>query len=44
VCSKNNENIAKEPFLTHPDMVLTLDDITVFKSNWENKTQNILEI
>ena len=44
VCSKNNEDVAKEPFLTHPDMVLTLDDITIFKSNWENKTQNILEI
>ena len=25
-------------------MVLTLDDITIFKSNWKNKTQNILEI
>ena len=41
VCSKNTEHIAKEPFQSHPDMVLTLDDIAVFVANWENKADNI---
>ncbi|MFA6923500.1 MAG: HAD-IIIC family phosphatase [Bacteroidales bacterium] len=41
VCSKNYEDIAKEPFLKHPDMVLKLDDIAVFVANWENKVDNI---
>ena len=41
VCSKNNEKIAKEPFIKHPDMVLSLDDIAIFVSNWDNKVKNI---
>jgi FkbH-like protein len=41
VCSKNTEDIAKEPFIKHPDMVLRLDDISVFVANWENKADNI---
>lgn len=41
VCSKNTEHIAKEPFEKHPDMVLRLDDISVFVANWENKADNI---
>jgi len=41
VCSKNEENIAKEPFEKHPDMVLKLNDIAVFVANWENKADNI---
>ena len=44
VCSKNNEDTAKEPFEKHPDMVLRLDDIAVFVANWENKAQNIQHI
>lgn len=44
VCSKNTENIAKEPFEKHPDMVLRLDDIAVFIANWENKVDNIRHI
>jgi FkbH-like protein len=44
VCSKNTESIAKEPFEKHPDMVLRLDDISVFIANWENKADNIREI
>ncbi len=44
VCSKNNENIAKEPFEKHPDMVLKLDDIAVFIADWENKADNIHRI
>lgn len=41
VCSKNNEDIAKEPFEKHPDMVLKLEDITMFVANWEDKVSNI---
>lgn len=44
VCSKNDEDIAKEPFEKHPDMVLKLDDISVFVANWENKADNIRKI
>lgn len=41
ICSKNTESIAKEPFEKHPDMILKLDDISVFVANWENKADNI---
>ena len=44
VCSKNTESIAKEPFEKHPEMVLRLDDISVFIANWENKADNIRQI
>jgi len=44
VCSKNEEDIAKEAFLKHPDMVLKLEDIVVFKANWKDKASNIREI
>lgn len=44
VCSKNTESVAKEPFEKHPDMVLRLDDISVFCANWENKIDNIHQI
>ncbi|MDR1719609.1 MAG: HAD-IIIC family phosphatase [Dysgonamonadaceae bacterium] len=44
VCSKNEENVAKEPFEKHPDMVLRLEDIAVFTANWENKADNIRTI
>lgn len=44
VCSKNNENIAKEPFEKHPEMILRLDDISMFVANWEDKATNIKNI
>lgn len=44
VCSKNTESIAKVPFEEHPDMVIRLDDISVFIANWENKADNIRHI
>jgi FkbH-like protein len=44
VCSKNTDSIAREPFIKHPDMVLQLEDISVFIANWENKVDNILRI
>lgn len=44
VCSKNDEDKAKEPFLKNPEMVLKLDDIAVFIANWNNKADNIRTI
>lgn len=44
VCSKNDEKIAKEPFISHPDMILSLDDISVFTANWNDKPSNIRDI
>lgn len=44
VCSKNNEDTAKEPFISHPEMVLRLDDFSMFVANWEDKASNIKHI
>lgn len=44
ICSKNDEDKAKEPFEKNPEMVLKLDDIAVFVANWENKADNIRTI
>lgn len=44
VCSKNDEEKAKEPFEKNPEMILKLDDISVFLANWENKADNIRTI
>ena len=43
VCSKNDLEVAKGGF-SHPDCVLQLKDITVFKANWEPKHENIKAI
>lgn len=39
ICSKNEEQTAKKAFCEHPDMVLRLEDITVFVANWDVKLQ-----
>lgn len=44
VCSKNSESVARLPFEKHPDMVLRMEDISVFIANWENKPDNIRQI
>jgi FkbH-like protein len=44
VCSKNEHDNAVRPFEVNPEMVLKLDDITVFVANWENKPENIRKI
>ncbi len=41
VCSKNNEDTAKEPFEKHEEMVLRLSDISIFVANWDDKASNI---
>jgi FkbH-like protein len=44
VCSKNTESVVMEAFDRHPDMVLSAEDITVFRVNWDNKVENIRQI
>lgn len=41
ICSKNTESVAKVPFESHPEMVLKLEDISIFVANWENKADNL---
>jgi FkbH-like protein len=44
VCSKNDDAIARRPFLEHPDMLLKLDHLAVFQANWNDKGSNIQAI
>lgn len=44
VCSKNNHEIARQPFCQHPDMLLREDHIAVFQANWQDKATNIKAI
>lgn len=44
VCSKNNEQTAREVFDKHPDMVLRADDISCFAVNWTDKATNLRTI
>lgn len=41
VCSKNNPDDAREPFLKNPNMVLGLDDFAAFEANWQSKPDNL---
>lgn len=41
ICSKNYEEVAKNVFENHPEMVLKLEDVSVFVANWDNKADNI---
>ena len=44
VCSKNNPDDAKEPFLRNPDVVLSLSDFAAFEASWEPKAVAIQRI
>jgi FkbH-like protein len=44
VCSKNDEGIAREPFRSHPGMILRESDIAVFVANWDDKATNLERI
>jgi FkbH-like protein len=44
VSSKNNDDVARLPFLNHPDMLLRLEHIAVFQANWQDKATNIAAI
>ena len=44
VCSKNEEANAREPFRSHPDMLLREEHIAVFIANWIDKASNLRTI
>jgi FkbH-like protein len=44
VVSKNDAERAVEPFNSHPDMVLRLDDIVSFKASWGPKPESLRAI
>jgi FkbH-like protein len=44
VCSKNTDEVAREPFEKHPEMLLKLEHIAVFQANWNDKATNIRAI
>jgi FkbH-like protein len=44
VSSKNTDEVAREPFQMHPEMLLKLDHIAVFQANWNDKATNIQAI
>jgi len=44
VSSKNTDEVAREPFLKHPEMLLRLEHIAVFQANWNDKATNIQAI
>jgi FkbH-like protein len=44
VSSKNTDEVARAPFLHHPEMLLKLDHLAVFQANWNDKATNIQAI
>jgi FkbH-like protein len=44
VSSKNTDDVAREPFERHPEMLLKLDHFAVFQANWNDKAANIQAI
>ncbi|WP_346784760.1 HAD-IIIC family phosphatase [Aurantiacibacter flavus] len=44
VCSKNTDEIAREPFRNHNEMLIKEDHVAVFQANWNDKATNITSI
>jgi FkbH-like protein len=44
VSSKNTDEVARKPFLEHPEMLLKEEHISVFQANWDDKATNIRAI
>ncbi len=44
VSSKNTDEIARQPFRAHPEMLLKEDHFAVFQANWNDKATNIKAI
>jgi len=44
VCSKNDDDKAREPFRHHGDMVLKESDISCFIANWDDKAGNLVTL
>jgi FkbH-like protein len=41
ICSKNTDEIARQPFRDHPEMLLKEEHIAVFQANWSDKASNL---
>jgi FkbH-like protein len=44
VSSKNDDEVARLPFRSHPEMLLREEHIAVFQANWDDKATNIAAI
>jgi FkbH-like protein len=44
VVSKNEESVALEAMVNHPEMVLKPEDLAGWKINWNDKAQNIVDL
>ncbi len=44
LCSKNNEDIALDVFKNHPGMLISLDDVTTWRINWQSKSENLIAL
>jgi FkbH-like protein len=44
VCSKNTDEVAREVFRKHPEMLLREKHIAVFQANWRDKATNLQAI
>ena len=44
IVSKNDNKIVDEVFALNKNLILTKDDFTIIKANWNNKSDNIIEI
>jgi FkbH-like protein len=44
VSSKNTDEVARQPFREHPEMLLKEDHFAVFQANWDDKATNIRAI
>lgn len=44
VCSKNDMEIAREPFIKNSNMILRLENFASFYANWQDKAENVRQI
>jgi FkbH-like protein len=44
IVSKNDNKIVDEVFALNKNLILTKDDFTIIKANWNNKSDNIIQI
>jgi FkbH-like protein len=44
VSSKNTDEVARSPFVSHPEMLLREHHVAVFQANWNDKATNIAAI
>jgi len=44
ISSKNTDEVARTPFVEHPEMLLREHHIAVFQANWNDKAKNIAAI